>query len=243
MNQPWQKTGTRWLKFNAVGALGVAVQLGVLALLTHWRWNYLLATAIAVESALLHNFAWHERYTWADRRRDGHRARQVTRRLLAFHAGNGTVSLAGNLGLMAWLTGTMHVAPVIANVVSIVACSIANFFLGDRLVFTGDEPPPSGEETSALAGMATAYTGEAPRGAADLPPGRSLVRHADEIALREWQEQQARGRGEGEAEADHGPQQEGRERPQQIEHQDAGEGALELLARPAKVEAHARQPI
>ena len=50
---------TRWLKFNGVGALGIVAQLGVLALLTGvFHVQYLIATAIAVESAVLHNFVW-----------------------------------------------------------------------------------------------------------------------------------------------------------------------------------------
>ena len=58
----------RWWRFNAVGVLGFVVQLGVLGLCAHaLHWDYLLATALAVEAALLHNFFWHERYTWADR--------------------------------------------------------------------------------------------------------------------------------------------------------------------------------
>jgi hypothetical protein len=58
----------RWLKFNAVGALGVGVQLAVLLTLkSGFHLAYLPATALAVEVTVLHNFLWHERYTWADR--------------------------------------------------------------------------------------------------------------------------------------------------------------------------------
>ena len=63
-----RETLTRWLAFNGVGALGVIVQLAVLALLVHGASvHYLVATAIAVEAAVLHNFAWHQRWTWRDR--------------------------------------------------------------------------------------------------------------------------------------------------------------------------------
>ena len=58
----------RWLVFNFVGAMGILVQMGILWGLTsglHLR--YLTATALAVEAAVLHNFFWHERWTWADR--------------------------------------------------------------------------------------------------------------------------------------------------------------------------------
>ena len=61
-------SATRWLKFNAVGFGGILLQLSVLALLASiLRINYVLATAVAVEAAIIHNYLWHERYTWADR--------------------------------------------------------------------------------------------------------------------------------------------------------------------------------
>ena len=50
----------RWLKFNAVGAIGIVVQLAALAVLKGLlRLPYLTATALAVETAVLHNFVWH----------------------------------------------------------------------------------------------------------------------------------------------------------------------------------------
>ena len=55
----------RWLKFNVVGALGIVVQMGAFALLfSALHLNYMVATALAVETAVLHNFVWHELYTW-----------------------------------------------------------------------------------------------------------------------------------------------------------------------------------
>ena len=63
----WQ-SAARWMKFNLVGGVGIAVQLLMLWLLTLCGVGYMLATALAVESAVLHNFVWHERFTWIDRR-------------------------------------------------------------------------------------------------------------------------------------------------------------------------------
>ena len=58
----------RWLKFNLVGGIGIGVQLAALAILRSLlHLDYLVATALAVETAVLHNFVWHERFTWADR--------------------------------------------------------------------------------------------------------------------------------------------------------------------------------
>ncbi len=63
-----RSTATRWLKFNLVGGMGIAVQLLMLVVLkTGLHLNYLIATALAVETAVVHNFLWHERFTWADR--------------------------------------------------------------------------------------------------------------------------------------------------------------------------------
>jgi putative flippase GtrA len=121
----------RWLKFNAVGGMGVVVQLAALALLkSGLDLHYLLATAVAVELALLHNFVWHERWTWRDRGAHGRAGR-----LIRFHLANGLVSIAVNLVVMRVLVGRLHWPYMVANVAAIAAGSVINFFLGDRLVF------------------------------------------------------------------------------------------------------------
>src|SRR5688572_24652505 len=113
-----QQLVQRWISFNGVGSLGILVQLGVLALLVRRAGvPYLWATAIAVECAVLHNFFWHQRWTWRDRpsRSPG----DIVRRLCRFHALNGAVSLAGNLAIARLLTGELHVDPVAANIAAI----------------------------------------------------------------------------------------------------------------------------
>src|SRR5579872_779806 len=58
----------RWCKFNFVGGIGILVQFAALFLLKSvLQFNYLAATAIAVEAAVVHNFVWHEQFTWVDR--------------------------------------------------------------------------------------------------------------------------------------------------------------------------------
>ena len=69
----------RWLKFNAVGIAGAAIQVILVWLLTRGGMHYLVATAIAVEVAILHNFYWHVRWTWKGRHPS----------LLRFHMANG----------------------------------------------------------------------------------------------------------------------------------------------------------
>ncbi len=126
----------RWLKFNGVGVLGVAVQLALLEAWTHFALgNYLLGTALAVEATLLHNFAWHCVVTWRDRPAD--RASTVWMRAVRFHLANGAVSLIGNVCLMQLLVSAIGMPVLAANAIAIAVCSTINFFLGDRFVFGG----------------------------------------------------------------------------------------------------------
>jgi putative flippase GtrA len=124
----------RWVKFNFVGALGIAVQLAALWILkSRLHINYLVATALAVQLAVLHNFLWHERFTWNDRAGGSWRA--VAGRLLRFEAGNGLVSLLGNLGLMRLFVGGLGMKYMLANAIAIALCSIFNFAAGEWYVF------------------------------------------------------------------------------------------------------------
>lgn len=123
----------RWWKFNAVGAMGIVVQLIALTLLkSGLHVNYLIATAFAVEAAVIHNFFWHERYTWADREST---SRVI--RFAKFNLSNGAISILGNVALMRMLVGAIGLNYFVANALSIAGCSLLNFVVSDRLVFTG----------------------------------------------------------------------------------------------------------
>jgi putative flippase GtrA len=123
-----------WLKFNTVGLLGMTFQLITLtALKTGLGLNYLAATLIAVESAVIHNFVWHERWTWLERTRLN--ANGVLGRLIRFHMANGLISIVGNLAMMWLLVSRLHLHYFFANIMAIGACAIFNFLASDRLVF------------------------------------------------------------------------------------------------------------
>ena len=95
--------------------------------------NYLAATALAVETAVLHNFVWHERYTWKHLPKGARR--DVALRLLRFHAGNGAISILGNLALMRVFVGSLHMRHYLASVLAIALCSLLNFAASEWFVF------------------------------------------------------------------------------------------------------------
>ena len=124
----------RWLRFNGIGALGAGLQLAVLGVLTRLTpLHYLWATVVAVEATVLHNFCWHERWTWSDRRAASRR--HVYMRLGRFQLTNGLISIAGNLVLMRAFSGSLGMDPIAANIVSILICSLANFGASEWVVF------------------------------------------------------------------------------------------------------------
>jgi putative flippase GtrA len=129
----------RWLKFNLVGAIGIGVQLSTLSVLALWlHVHYLVATGLAVEAAILHNFLWHRSFTWADRARSGTERNWI--RLMQFNVTTGLISLTGNLLLMRFFVGLFELNYLLGNLLTIASCSIANFLIIDRLVFRRGSP-------------------------------------------------------------------------------------------------------
>jgi putative flippase GtrA len=127
----WQSIAWRWMKFNLVGWIGIGVQLAVLtALKSGLHFNYLWATALAVEAAVIHNYLWHQRFTWVDRP-----AGSEILRFARFNLTTGVFSIAGNLALMKLLVDVAHVQYLLANIITIATCSLLNFVVSDRLVF------------------------------------------------------------------------------------------------------------
>lgn len=132
----WPSWVRHWLKFNAVGGIGILVQLAALAILKGLlHVGYLPATALAVEIAVLHNFIWHERWTWVERTGNARNVREVLGRLARFNLSTGVISTASNLLFMSLLVGRLHMQYLIANLVSIAITSLANFLLSDLFVF------------------------------------------------------------------------------------------------------------
>ena len=135
---PCRVSMLHWIKFNVVGVIGFVLQSVALFVLTRAApgFSYLAATAVAVELAVLNNFVWHQRWTWSDR--PSASRSETLRRLVKFNLTTGLVSLAGNLLLMSLLVGRLGLPVTPANAGSVVACSLVNFFLADRIAFDLD---------------------------------------------------------------------------------------------------------
>jgi dolichol-phosphate mannosyltransferase len=128
----------RWLKFTAVGGVGVVVQLIMLGFLkTELHLHDLLATGLAVEFTVLHNYVWHDRFTWVDRP-----PQKRFLRALQFNFTTGLSSIGGNLALMALFVGSMHMGYLVANTLSIALCAAVNFLVSDRFVFRAEPSRP-----------------------------------------------------------------------------------------------------
>lgn len=163
------------LRFAIVGALGVAVQLAVLHVLgTLLGVPYLIATAIAVASAVAHNFVWHRRWTWRDRPEGG-----IVSTFARFALANGLVSIVGNMLAMALLVGVIQLPVVAANVIAIAACGVANFALADTVVFRPSVFDPHRHLTSSPVCPREIGNG------GDRPVGFSTVRAGDRNSRRE----------------------------------------------------------
>lgn len=124
-------------KFSLVGLMGAVLQLFLLGLLTKFfHMSAVAATAVAVEIVLLHNFLWHERFTWRDRQLGSIRQRLI--RLGRFHVGNGLVSLLGNTALTYYCVQRLKAPILLSAIAAIIFCSLTNFYLADRWIYVGD---------------------------------------------------------------------------------------------------------
>ena len=114
----------RWIVFNSVGANGISRKLRCFVLVSIAGLHYLPATALAVEAAVLHNFLWHENWTWADREKVNRN--RWFRRIVYFHLAN-VVSMAGNMLLMRYFVGTLEMHYIPSNLIAIALCAVLNF--------------------------------------------------------------------------------------------------------------------
>ena len=119
------------IRFAIVGAVGCVIQVAALWVLTALgQWQWLPATIAAVELAVVHNFFWHDRWTWPA----GKSCQSSLGRFVAFNVTNGLTSIVGNAALMA-VFAAVSVPPIAANLLAVATLSAINFTTADRWIF------------------------------------------------------------------------------------------------------------
>jgi putative flippase GtrA len=124
---------SRPARFVCVGLVGFILQtLALQALTTRAGVPYLVATALAVEIAILHNFVWHEWWTWRDRARaSGGRLHRLAR----FNGLSALISITGNVGLTGLLVDVGGFQLLAANALAVVSLSLVTYASLDHWVF------------------------------------------------------------------------------------------------------------
>lgn len=118
--------------FLLVGGAGFALQMGGFGWLRATGWPLPAATAVSVVAAVVHNFLWHERWTWGDRGGD---IAARARRFAGYLATTGATSLLSNVLFVALFAGSCTLPPWVALSLAVVSTSAINFVISDRLIF------------------------------------------------------------------------------------------------------------
>jgi dolichol-phosphate mannosyltransferase len=124
----------RFTRFCLVGASGVVVNMGVLALLVSLGgWAPVLAAPVATEAAILNNFALNDRWTFRDRRG----TRRWFERALRYN-GITIGGLAISVATLAVLPRLFGVHYLIANLIAIGAGVVWNYSMNSWLTWMGN---------------------------------------------------------------------------------------------------------
>jgi dolichol-phosphate mannosyltransferase len=151
---------TRIARFSAVGASGVALNMGVLILLTQGLGiHYAISSLFAIELSILSNFALNNAWTWSDRRNG-----TLGQRLAKYHLVAGGTAISANWGLLILLTRFCGIEYRISNLIGIAAGLVLNFVLNHLWTFNGKPagarslPPPPGRERLKQRWMAAGFS-------------------------------------------------------------------------------------
>jgi dolichol-phosphate mannosyltransferase len=123
----------RFLRFGFVGLSGVAIDMGLLYLF-HTVWGFALtrSATFAAEFAILNNFFWNDRWTFADVARQQRSPSKAFKRLLKFNL----VCLMGlilKVLLLNFLFNGLGMNAYLANLVAIAIVTVWNFWINLKL--------------------------------------------------------------------------------------------------------------
>ena len=128
-------------RFLVVGGLGTGVNLGAFLLLTWLGVNRYVASPIAIELSILHNYVLHDRWTFRDRRTGvGHGIRGAR-----FHVVSVVSLLVSYLSFVALNQFLPQWPPVVHQLLAIPPATAVNFLANSLWTFRDRSPsPPAG---------------------------------------------------------------------------------------------------
>jgi dolichol-phosphate mannosyltransferase len=128
---------SRFVRFALVGLTGVAIDMGLLFLLSDPRtlgWGLTRSKAIGAESAIINNFLWNDRWTFRDLVPEQRSSAAAFRRFLKFNS----ICLGGlvlNVLLLNVMFNELRMNRYVANAVAIAAVTAWNYLLNRALAW------------------------------------------------------------------------------------------------------------
>jgi dolichol-phosphate mannosyltransferase len=121
----------RMARFAAVGALGTVVNLTVMALLVHGVFdvNYVLASVVAAELSILHNFLMQERFVFRDMRQG-----RWFRRFAQFLGFNNLEALV-RVPILVLLVEVLGLGAVLGQALLLAVAFVGRFLFTSRVIY------------------------------------------------------------------------------------------------------------
>lgn len=128
----------RFIKFGIVGTSGIAVNMGMLYVLTDLGGvPYFLASIVAIELAIMSNFSINHLWTWRDRSEHG----TVWGKLVRYHIGAGATGFLGNYLILVALTELVGLHYLVSNLIGIGVGTMFNYVINDLWTFKKSSEP------------------------------------------------------------------------------------------------------
>ncbi|MFT4281117.1 glycosyltransferase [Microbacterium sp.] len=140
--------------FAIIGGLGAVLNVGIVAALTHWGVDYLIAAIVAAEVTIVGNFLLIERFVFSDMRGQASGVWSRFAKSFAFNNAEAVVRIP----IVAFMVETGHISAVVATAITLVVAFVVRFVFHSLVVY-------------------------APRNASTAGAGREVVRELDEQAV------------------------------------------------------------
>lgn len=137
----------RFLRFQVVSIGGTLVNMGTLWLLYRkLQLPLVIASACAIELAIIHNFTWHYFLTWKDRIKK-HSVPDYFKRLAHYNIVTASIDFIVNISILKTLVKYTDMHFQLANLIGMAACPLFKFLANEFLVFRKKLLHPQQEET------------------------------------------------------------------------------------------------